>query len=217
MIRAKKKNFIFAAGAGGASALGVTVVARSEACLTGKRATNRDAISPAADCAQCPPVTPEIINATRFTAASLGSSFNRAASPHGSTPRTTLGRPCYALGVRPGPIQIRPLTRSACVLRHFVYGGTFMSAGTVKWFNSQKGNTLFNLMTARKTCSYTSRPSSGRGSAICRRAKSCATRSSAASKARPRRSIFSLPNKERGGFGRPVSLGAMIGNWIKHA
>ena len=53
--------------------------------------------------------------------------------------QSTLGRPCYALGGRPGPIQIRLLTRGTCVPRQFVYGGTLCPLVLLKWFNSQKG------------------------------------------------------------------------------
>ena len=85
-MRDKNKNVILAAGSGGALAVSVTWAILSEGCLTGKRATSRDAISPVADCAHSPRGSREIINANRFVAASLGRSFNRAASPHGSTP-----------------------------------------------------------------------------------------------------------------------------------
>src|SRR5689334_11427606 len=108
--------------------------------------------------------------------------------------QSTLGRPCYALGARPGPIQIRLLTRGTCVPRQFVYGGTLCPLVLLSGLIRKKVTDLSSLMTARKTCSFTSRPWSVRALAICKKAKSCATKSSEASKARPQRSICNLLN-----------------------
>lgn len=86
MTRDRKKSVIFVAGFGEGLGVSVTWVTLSDDCLAGKRATSREAISPVADCAHRPRGSREIIDANRFAAVSRGSSFNRAASPHGSTP-----------------------------------------------------------------------------------------------------------------------------------